>query len=60
METRNLYVSCIVGQEENWAIEFVVWVEYFCAREAIPPGLAVAINDARAGVGVDLDVPIVS
>jgi hypothetical protein len=52
----HLDVGGVVREEEDGAVVLVVGVEDLSAREAIPPGLAVAIDDARA---VDLDVPTV-
>ena len=54
METRNFDVGSVVGEEEDWAVVFVVWVENFGAGEAIPPCLAIAVDDAGT---VYLDIP---
>lgn len=56
METRDLDVGSVIGEEEDWAVVFVFRVKNFSAREAIPPRLTVAIDDART---VNLDIPII-
>jgi hypothetical protein len=57
MQARDFHIGCVVCEEENRAVEFVVWIQDFGAREAIPPGLAVAIDNASPRVGIDLDIP---
>jgi hypothetical protein len=49
-----LDVGGIVSEEEDGPVEDIVWVEDFGAREAVPPGLTVAVDYAGT---VDFDVP---
>jgi hypothetical protein len=51
----DLNVGRVVGEEEDRAVVLVVGVQDLSPREAVPPGLAVAVEDTRA---VDLDVPL--
>lgn len=57
MQTGDLDIGRVVGQEEDRTVELVVRVQDFSARKAIPPCLTVAINDACTGIGVDFDIP---
>lgn len=56
VETRDLNVRSVVSEKEDRAIVFVFGIKDLCAREAIPPGLSVAIENTGA---INLDVPIV-
>lgn len=54
MEARDFDVGRVVGEEEDGSVEFVVRVENFRARKAVPPCLAVSVDHART---IDLDIP---
>lgn len=55
MQAVDLNVGRIVGEEEDRTVILVVGVQDLGPREAVPPGLAIAVENARA---VDLDVPL--
>ena len=46
MQPVDLDIGGVVGEEQDRAVVLVVGVEDFSPREAIPPGLAVAVEDA--------------
>jgi hypothetical protein len=55
MKTSDLDIGGIVGEEQNWAVVLVVWVQDLGAREAVPPCLTVAVDETFA---VDLDISV--
>jgi hypothetical protein len=54
MKSLNLNIGGVVRQKQNWAVELIVWIQYFGAREAVPPCLTVAIDHTFT---IYLDVP---
>lgn len=54
MQTSDLDIGGVVGQEQNGPVVVVIGIENLVAREAVPPCLTVTIDDAGA---VYLDVP---
>ena len=56
MKTSDLDIGGIVGEEQNWAVVLVVWVQDLGAGEAVPPCLTVAVYKTFA---VDLDISII-
>jgi hypothetical protein len=48
MKACDLDVGSIVGEEEDRTIVFIVRIKDLCAREAIPPGLSVAVENTGA------------
>jgi hypothetical protein len=55
MKTSNFNIGSIVCKEQNRAVVFVVWVENFGAGEAVPPCLAVTVDEAFS---IYLNVPM--
>lgn len=56
MKTSDLDIGGIVGEEQNWAVVLVVWVQDLGTGEAVPPCLTVAVDETFA---VDFDISVI-